>query len=90
MMQFTNATILRNDIITKILYIDFKSFNSMLNTQSNLKYFLFFTGMHCVHIAAQRNDIEILRHLVCFGADINARVSNRFLYYVVFNNSKTM
>lgn len=30
-------------------------------------------GMHCVHIAAQRNDVEILRHLVWLGADINAR-----------------
>ncbi|KAJ6647792.1 NF-kappa-B inhibitor cactus [Pseudolycoriella hygida] len=30
-------------------------------------------GMHCVHIAAQRNDIDTLRLLVRLGADINAK-----------------
>lgn len=32
-----------------------------------------YDGIYCVHIAAQRNDIDILRHLVWIGADINAR-----------------
>lgn len=43
--------------------------------------FFFVTGMHCVHIAAERNDTEILGCLVKLGADINARVSNRFLFF---------
>ncbi|KAG4066794.1 hypothetical protein HA402_012861 [Bradysia odoriphaga] len=32
-----------------------------------------YDGIYCVHIAAQRNNIDILRHLVWLGADINAR-----------------
>lgn len=42
---------------------------------SNLFFFSFVSGEYCVHIAAQRNDLDILRHLVHRGANINARVS---------------
>lgn len=30
-------------------------------------------GEHCVHLAAKNSHIDVLRHLVWFGADINAR-----------------
>lgn len=43
--------------------------------------------MHCVHIAAQRNDIDTLKLLVDLGADINARVSNRFVFIHKYNFS---
>lgn len=38
-------------------------------------FFLIISGERCVHLATQGNHIEILRHLVWYGADINARVS---------------
>nr|CAD7263772.1 unnamed protein product [Timema shepardi] len=32
-------------------------------------------GQMCVHLAALGGHVEVLRHLVWFGANINARVS---------------
>lgn len=34
---------------------------------------LLFLGQTCVHVAALNGHIDVLRHLVCCGADINAR-----------------
>lgn len=34
---------------------------------------LFVTGQTCVHVAAQGGHVDVLRHLVSHGADINAR-----------------
>lgn len=56
--------------------------NRMTGTQTliqlkktNCCRFFLFLGEKCVHIAAEKNHIEILKHLSCIGADINARVS---------------
>lgn len=40
-----------------------------------LLLFSLIPGENCVHIAAQRNHIQILKTLIQEGADINARVS---------------
>lgn len=45
-------------------------------------FFSLLAGEYCVHIAAQRDDIDILRHLVNRGADINARVSKTRKIYL--------
>lgn len=45
----------------------------------NIFFLLFLIAERSVHIAAQKNYIEILRHLVYVGADINAGVSWLFL-----------
>lgn len=34
---------------------------------------IFFSGQTCVHVAARHGHVEVLRHLVWYGADINAR-----------------
>jgi hypothetical protein len=34
-----------------------------------------FAGQMCVHLAAIGGHVDVLRHLVWFGANINARVS---------------
>lgn len=38
-------------------------------------FFLLFSAENCVHIATEKSNIDILRRLVWYGADINARVS---------------
>lgn len=44
-----------------------------------LMFFFFFAGELCVHIATLGNHIDILRQLMCSGADLNARVCIFFL-----------
>lgn len=47
----------------------------------NRTFFFTITGEHCIHIAVQNNNVDILKHLLHAGADINARVSyNNILY----------
>lgn len=63
--------------------ISFKNFidgmteaHTIENKTNFFRFFFFlFLGEKCVHIAAEKNHIEILKHLSCIGADINARVS---------------
>lgn len=38
--------------------------------------FTYFPGENCVHIAAQRDQADILQLLIQHGADINAKVSS--------------
>lgn len=45
-------------------------------------YVVVFAGQMCVHLAAIGGHVDVLRHLVWFGANINARVS----IFVVFVN----
>ena len=41
---------------------------------------MLFLGETCVHVAAKEGEKEILQHLTCYGADINAQV--RPLYFI--------
>lgn len=41
----------------------------------NRTFFFSITGEHCIHITVQNNNVDILKHLLQAGADINARVS---------------
>ncbi|KAL3269479.1 hypothetical protein HHI36_008547, partial [Cryptolaemus montrouzieri] len=47
----------------------------------------------CVHVAAQNGRVEILRHLVWYGANINAREGREgytALHYAVERNDETL
>lgn len=35
-----------------------------------------YDGLQCIHIAAEKNNIQILRYLVKYGADVNAKEGN--------------
>jgi hypothetical protein len=41
----------------------------------NTFHIVVFAGQMCVHLAAIGGHVDVLRHLVWFGANINARVS---------------
>lgn len=36
-------------------------------------YYFFVAGETCVHVAAIHGNIEVLRHLIWYGANVNAR-----------------
>lgn len=42
-----------------------------------------FSGQMCVHLAAIGGHVDVLRHLIWFGANINARVSIAVVLYCV-------
>lgn len=73
---------------SRIFWNIFKITNFYINSDC-FSVFWSFSGEACVHIAAEKNHIEILKHLCRIGANINARVSSThpnpkfFLFFIL-------